>query len=1667
MSSSVHTNKFYGRFFAWLLAAVMILGSIPVSVVSAKENTQSVETDNSTGTSGESADDETQDGEAQEVEIQVIEIHNAQELQELAANCKLDAWSANVRVELCDDISLSGSEFEPIQIFSGVFDGKGHTISGIYLNGDGYADGFFRYVAETAVIQNLTVSGIVESDNEKECVGGIAGINQGTIMNCTFIGVVKGQNAVGGISGENESTGIISNCKSYGSISGYDSVGGITGKNHGSVMTCENDAGINNDIAGVEERDSEGLDWILDAVQTDDVRLRSNIDVGGIAGYSDGIITYCINSGVVGYEHVGYNVGGIVGRQSGLLTYCNNNGEVYGRKDVGGIVGQMEPFISVDEAQSISNAVQELHDRIEKLLDDLDTTQNVLSNDFDELSGYSDSALDHGEAISDQLIDFTDANIDSVNDLSANMDYVMDRLPGILTNTRNAMDYMTTVSEDLKRVNDDLDVIDKLQDSQYDETQYRRLSIVNGVGGTVSADNINPDDGATVTLTANPENGYKVKNITVTDASGKAVTCTQTAGNQNEYKFVMPQGNVVVRVEYDYTGAYIPASNAGGNVYVSINNNAGTVKISVLPDGGYHFDGVYVGSAYYDRSRFTLDNSTYTLEIAKQEYGTPVLVSTTFTKDSNSHKVTQASSAGGYLTLDKQNAAAGETVTVTVHEESNYKLTSITVNGAALTASATANEYTFTMPSADADVQAVFAYQTSSDTEVYTESDIGGSVVAVRNVGSNNYSVAMTPASGYQVSDRALIITGNGQSAVNVNKTDMTESGSSYTYTINKNNYNQPIRVYGCFEKISGANSVNVTDGTGGLVTVDQTSASAGDKVIITVAPLSGYRMTSLSVRSGGNDVTYTARSTEHTYEFTMPDADVDVLAEFEPVKLMIVSNAGGSATTSVDGNTVTLTVSPNTGYTLTAHPTVTDQNGNAIQISKKNAGSYTYTMQVDKTMEPVKIVISFALSSDYQTVQDAKDRINANSDILQNSMDAASDTVSAIEKLTQDDYGNQIPIDDLLNDSEKMDELGSLLIDLAKEMTDAGNAASAIVSDLNTIANVLSPYVEDASKQANKDIEAALDHVEKVLNELKSASDGLKGIVDYLNAQADIRMTGLGGDFSTEVDGLFDDLDRISGCMSRIGDHIDSYSDLINEDLRAVNDQMNTVFQLFIDKMDDAENLYMEDNNYEDSSYNDVSTDTIVTEDISDEELTEEELEEQKNGRVEKCTNRGKVEGDLNIGGIAGSMAIDEEDPEDNAAGKVDRSLGNKYLTRCVMIGCINQGNILAKKDGVGCIAGYMNLGVIMECEAYGTAESTEGEYIGGICGQSLGLIRDSYALCYLTGSRYVGGIAGYGDRIQNCYSMALVDSEAERTGAIAGWIDMTDEDERTINPEEVYGNCFVSSRLNGIDDISYVGVAEPVTYGELLETEGLPYSYRHLTVSFVVDGDVIQQTEASYGDSLEDIEFPKIPERENYYGIWNMPSYDTVEGNITIEAEYMENITTLTSKEGVTSSDDIDTGDGANGTNHKPYALADGVFDDNARLSAVISDVEVPEKITGNGAYVAYDITLEGLGALAQEQETRVRLYHAFEGDAKVYQYIDGEWEEMPSKSYGSYEQIVMKGTQGTFCVVTDESGKIWIAVVAGAVVLLVIVVVIIKTIQKRKLRKDQKRQVSEGKE
>lgn len=153
--------------------------------------------------------------------------------------------------ELSRDIDLSSylnsnsSGWTPIKDFTGKFDGKKHTIKGLWISLSSIENvGLFANIQgsynKRASVSNLFVNiskkGITGGGN----VGGICGIlSYGNIENCMVTGDISGYQYVGGIVGRNENnysnynSSIISQCASSGNITatkGY--VGGISG--------CEN-----------------------------------------------------------------------------------------------------------------------------------------------------------------------------------------------------------------------------------------------------------------------------------------------------------------------------------------------------------------------------------------------------------------------------------------------------------------------------------------------------------------------------------------------------------------------------------------------------------------------------------------------------------------------------------------------------------------------------------------------------------------------------------------------------------------------------------------------------------------------------------------------------------------------------------------------------------------------------------------------------------------------------------------------------------------------------------------------------------------------------------------------------------------------------------------------------------------------------------------------------------------------------------------------------------------------------------------------------------------------------------------------------------------------------------------------------------------------------------
>ncbi len=336
--------------------------------------------------------------------------------------CTLDSWSVGKRVELTADIDLAKEkDFDGIASFGGTFDGQGHKISGFFYTKNGSNRGLFRYVQKSGMIKNLNVSATVTPGGTQSTLGGIVGQNEGKILQSTFAGTVTGSSNIGGIAGQNLADGVISDCTSQGAVYGEHYAGGIVGKNLGNVISCTNKGGVNT-VSREVSVDLEKLD--LEHLRTTQ-NLADVTDVGGIAGFSAGILQSCTNEGKIGYERVGYNIGGVAGRQSGYLDSCLNKGTVLGRKDVGGIAGQIEPYTSLQydgkNLDSINSQLNRLQSLTDGLLDRADDYRINAAGQLRKIQNYTSEAVDETKVLSEKTEQSANREIEQINDTSARL----------------------------------------------------------------------------------------------------------------------------------------------------------------------------------------------------------------------------------------------------------------------------------------------------------------------------------------------------------------------------------------------------------------------------------------------------------------------------------------------------------------------------------------------------------------------------------------------------------------------------------------------------------------------------------------------------------------------------------------------------------------------------------------------------------------------------------------------------------------------------------------------------------------------------------------------------------------------------------------------------------------------------------------------------------------------------------------------------------------------------------------------------------------------------------------------------------------------------------------------------------------------------------------------
>ena len=186
----------------------------------------------------------------------------------------------------------------PIANFAGIFDGQGHTVSGIYVKSDVTYQGFFDKVAAEAVVKNLNIkNSYFESTHESfSAVGSIAGDFRGRLENIYSDAII--------VAHANQAGGLIARA---------------------------NDS----DASGIVEDEVVITNcWFDGAVYLKGEKTRYGGGIVGLHVQGDVNISHCLNTGLISSEalNTGVCVGGIVGTVWGsgrfTLTDSLNTGEI-------------------------------------------------------------------------------------------------------------------------------------------------------------------------------------------------------------------------------------------------------------------------------------------------------------------------------------------------------------------------------------------------------------------------------------------------------------------------------------------------------------------------------------------------------------------------------------------------------------------------------------------------------------------------------------------------------------------------------------------------------------------------------------------------------------------------------------------------------------------------------------------------------------------------------------------------------------------------------------------------------------------------------------------------------------------------------------------------------------------------------------------------------------------------------------------------------------------------------------------------------------------------------------------------------------------------------------------------------------------------------------------
>ena len=458
------------------------------------------------------------------------------------------------------------------------------------------------------------------------------------------------------------------------------------------------------------------------------------------------------------------------------------------------------------------------------------------------------------------------------------------------------------------------------------------IMLTQATGGTITSSNSTAQPNTTVTLTAAPDSGYTLKSWIVKDEQQKAIAVTADKTDRNVGTFTMPKSNVTVTAEFESTAEITPTITS-----VALVKSDGNVVANGVPSG--------------DNWTITIPNTVSAETVAKIPEGLSGLNLKIVTPAGV--KVKQEGGGGSY----EGDWSKGDiSCYMPVGEEITFKATAGTAT----------KDYTIKLIYSGSGEPTEPTLSNGSATRI---SNSGAAVQFSSNVAGNYFYKVVNHGVAEPTVEEILASSNKGTASTGLNNITLSNLGDGardiYIVVVDASNNRSvvlkiEIPAYGSIDvPDTGAYTITVKAPKGGTITPNRTKANAGDEIIVTVTPDSGYQMVADSLTytlavAGGETMKITNN------RFIMPSGNVSISCQWETAATTSTGITGFSingVTGAVNNTTNTITITMPRGTDVTKLTPVIAANGvksltpgSGETVDFTNSVTYTATMEDGST---------------------------------------------------------------------------------------------------------------------------------------------------------------------------------------------------------------------------------------------------------------------------------------------------------------------------------------------------------------------------------------------------------------------------------------------------------------------------------------------------------------------------------------------------------------------------------------------------------------------------------------------------------------------------------------------------------------------------------------------